>query len=572
MTYEPRGKPPAAGAAAAPAPAPPPGPGRAARTARASALRAVVDELAFAVSDKLSLVTRLEEERARLRTRVSVLVLCQRLLQERGRHRRRLAPALRAAAGAAAAAHARAAAEDEAHASQIAAALAGPGAAEQAAALAERTAALPHLRPGVELSALEDYEEGSLRSFLGLSPGDLLAAADAAQLETEEALSELEGPDQGADGPAAAAADGDGAETNSASDGAAARPGAAGRARGRGGGGGGGSERQGRGGAAAAARRAQAEARLARVGRGIMAQHSASATFCWQHAALGGAPEGAAGAGGLERPQAFWDHAMCSLGLTREQADLLIDCHTLLEQRLQRLHGERKALCDELGALTGGAAATAGAGAAVAEEAAAAAAAEAEAEEGGAGARQEARRQQRQQQETQQTQQQNQLHHHHQQPQQQHQHQQHHQQQQQAPEQPASLPPPLGFESFLAQSEIADSLMANTDAMGSLIRLHTCLGFGVLTDAQRARLWARCFPAAVNAQKCARALERLLRVRPAQFPPAGLVDLRSQMARWAGGGGGLQGGGGGGGGGGRGGGGEGGGWAAAGARDRMDVS
>jgi hypothetical protein len=41
-------------------------------------------------------------------------------------------------------------------------------------------------------------------------------------------------------------------------------------------------------------------------------------------------------------------------------------------------------------------------------------------------------------------------------------------------------------------------------------------------------------PPQPDAQKCARALQRLLRARPEQFPPAAAVDLRSQQARWAG--------------------------------------
>jgi hypothetical protein len=178
-----------------------------------------------------------------------------------------------------------------------------------------------------------------------------------------------------------------------------------------------------------------------------------------------------------------------------------------MEQRLQRLHEERRALCDALCALTGGAPAPAAGGAAARAATPPSGGAPAGAGPGGGGVQQQQdawqqwQRRQYQQREAHHAQHQEQQQHQQQQQQQQrpgYQQQQQQQEQQQGPEQPTTLPPPLGFESFLAQSEIADGLMANTDAMGSTIRLHTCLGFGVLTDAQRARLWAWCFPLPVG--------------------------------------------------------------------------
>jgi hypothetical protein len=120
---------------------------------------AQISDLSALVQQKLHQIRQLEEERRALRVRVAVLCLLLRLLEERTRHRRRLAAALGERGGPGDDA---ADLQDEFQAEQLMAMLAGgpaggDGGAEQSAAVEASTRHIPHLAPGLELAGLDRW-------------------------------------------------------------------------------------------------------------------------------------------------------------------------------------------------------------------------------------------------------------------------------------------------------------------------------------------------------------------------------------------------------------------------------
>jgi hypothetical protein len=79
---------------------------------------------------------------------------------------------------------------------------------------------------------------------------------------------------------------------------------------------------------------------------------------------------------------------------------------------------------------------------------------------------------------------------------------------------------PVWFDAFTEQSEIVDQMAANTRRTGDATYLHFEAMNHFMTDAQRARLMALCFPLPVNVGKCVKALAHLLKLEPNALPPA----------------------------------------------------
>lgn len=90
----------------------------------------------------------------------------------------------------------------------------------------------------------------------------------------------------------------------------------------------------------------------------------------------------------------------------------------------------------------------------------------------------------------------------------------------------------IPLDQLAEQTEVAEEMAANADRMGSVVHLHCTLVFAILTDLQRAQLWTRAFPVPVNAGKCERALQHLMKFRHEAFPPAVPRELEMQQGAW----------------------------------------
>ncbi|KAI8476298.1 MAG: hypothetical protein J3K34DRAFT_516714 [Monoraphidium minutum] len=423
---------------------------------------------------------QLEAERTQCRTRLTVLALLSKILEEQAHHRRRLAHVAAEATAADAPRSSGPGGPERSGSSSGAAWVAGVleeaaaaaggggrGDAVTAAALAEAAGAVPHLAQGTDITGLDELDEATLREDLARARrGERGAHLHPQRARAGELLAAID-------------ARGWGSVTTAA-----------------------------------------ARAELAAIGRRVLVSEFTGATFCMDlHARVATSNFASKGeaVGGADLPQARWDEIMANIGATHDQARgacvvLLIACSDILQARLAPLHAERAALCRHMQTLLAAAAAGAGAaGGAVADRGAAGsppsslswgstvtwpsppgAADGAAGNDGGGG---------------------------------------------------GSGGGGGGggggawgwggaapLDALAEQSEVADAMAANTRRLAAAIFLHHMAMGAVLTDLQLGRLVAQTHPIPVNIHKAIAALRHHAKLNPAVFPAADAAALAGQQA------------------------------------------